>query len=100
MVNLFSVVAIDEPETDSMGHDDAMMAEHLDRRAALQVGTGLFGLSLPSYLAAARAGQVLDWVSAGKLNIRVGKRFALSEAAQAHRALESRQTTGKVLLIP
>ncbi|MBQ15869.1 MAG: hypothetical protein CMJ65_01965 [Planctomycetaceae bacterium] len=59
MVNLFSVVAIDEPETDSMGHDDAMMAEHLDRRAALQVGTGLFGLSLPSYLAAARAGQVL-----------------------------------------
>ncbi len=48
----------------------------------------------------ARAGQVLGWVSEGKLKVRVGKRFALSEAAQAHRALEGRQTTGKVLLIP
>ena len=48
----------------------------------------------------ARAGQVLGWVSEGKLKVRVGERFALSEAAQAHRALEGRQTTGKVLLIP
>jgi NADPH2:quinone reductase len=47
-----------------------------------------------------RAGQVLKWVASGKLKIRVGERFALSEAAQAHRALESRKTTGKVLLIP
>lgn len=48
----------------------------------------------------ARSGQVLGWVLEGKLKIRVGERFALSEAAQAHRALEGRQTTGKVLLIP
>ncbi len=47
-----------------------------------------------------RAGQVLGWVSEGKLKVRVGERFALSEAAQAHRALEGRKTTGKVLLIP
>ena len=32
--------------------------DQLTRRAALQLGTGLFGLSLPGYLAAARAGQV------------------------------------------
>ena len=35
-----------------------MMADNLTRRAALQVGTGLFGLSLPAYLAAARGGAV------------------------------------------
>ena len=46
------------------------------------------------------AGQVLGWVTQGKLKIRVGKRFALSEAGEAHRALEGRHTTGKVLLIP
>jgi len=47
-----------------------------------------------------RAGQVLNWVLEGKLKVRVGERFGLSEASKAHRALEGRQTTGKVLLIP
>ncbi|MEE8349118.1 MAG: quinone oxidoreductase, partial [Acidobacteriota bacterium] len=47
-----------------------------------------------------RAGEVLSWVAEGRLKVRVGERFALSEACQAHRALEARQTTGKVLLIP
>jgi NADPH2:quinone reductase len=48
----------------------------------------------------ARAGDVLSWIAAGKLKVRVGLELPLSRAADAHRALEGRQTTGKVLLIP
>src|SRR5712691_785717 len=48
----------------------------------------------------ARAGEVLDWVREGKLALRIGHEFPLAEAAEAHRQLEARQTTGKLLLIP
>lgn len=47
-----------------------------------------------------RATEVLTWVAAGDLDVRVGARFALADAAEAHRALEGRKTTGKVLLLP
>ena len=48
----------------------------------------------------ARAGDVLSWVKSGELKLRVEHVFALSEAAEAHRQLASRATTGKLLLIP
>jgi NADPH2:quinone reductase len=48
----------------------------------------------------ARARDVLGAVASGELEVRIGKTFALAEAAAAHGALEGRQTTGKVLLIP
>jgi NADPH2:quinone reductase len=47
-----------------------------------------------------RAADVLGSVTRGELNIRIGERFALERAEDAHRALEGRLTTGKVLLIP
>jgi NADPH2:quinone reductase len=47
-----------------------------------------------------RAGDVLGWVKSGELKLRVEHVFPLAEAAEAHRQLESRATTGKVLLIP
>jgi len=47
-----------------------------------------------------RAEAVLKWVSSGDLKVHVSETFALAEAAQAHRALEGRKTTGKVLLVP
>ena len=47
-----------------------------------------------------RASEVLTWVTAGELKLRIEKTFPLAEAAQAHRQLEGRKTTGKVLLIP
>ena len=47
-----------------------------------------------------RAGDLFNWITAGRLNITIGNSFPLSEAAQAHRALESRQSVGKILLIP
>ena len=48
----------------------------------------------------ARAGEVLSWVGDGRLKLRIGKEFPLRDAAEAHRALEGRLTTGKVLLVP
>ncbi len=47
----------------------------------------------------ARAGDLFGWVAAGKLKVRVGATFPLAQAADAHRALEGRATTGKVLLL-
>jgi NADPH2:quinone reductase len=48
----------------------------------------------------ARAGEVLAWVRNGRLKLRLEHDFPLAEAAAAHRALEGRTTTGKILLIP
>ena len=47
-----------------------------------------------------RAGEVLGWVRDGSLKVRIDRELPLADAAEAHRALEGRQTTGKVLLIP
>jgi NADPH2:quinone reductase len=47
-----------------------------------------------------RADDVLSWVSKGELKLRIEKTFALSDAGEAHRELESRRTTGKLLIIP
>jgi NADPH2:quinone reductase len=47
-----------------------------------------------------RALEVLEWVADGSLKLRIGREFPLAAAAEAHRALEGRETTGKVLLIP
>jgi NADPH2:quinone reductase len=47
-----------------------------------------------------RAGDLFEWISSGTLKLRIDRTFPLQDAADAHRALEGRQTTGKVLLIP
>ena len=48
----------------------------------------------------ARADATFRAVLDGSLRVRVGRTFPLAEARAAHQALESRQTTGKILLIP
>ncbi len=48
----------------------------------------------------ARAGAVLGAVASGELELRIGARFPLERAADAHRALEGRASTGKLLLEP
>ena len=47
-----------------------------------------------------RANDILGWVNSGKLDIRIDRTVPLAEAAEAHRALESRATKGKVLIAP
>ena len=47
-----------------------------------------------------RANEVLEWVAAGQLKLHIGLTLPLSEAQEAHRQLEGRLTTGKILLTP
>jgi NADPH2:quinone reductase len=61
--------------------------------------------SLMSYIATReelmmRSGAVFGMIAAGKLKLRIDHMYPLAEAQQAHRDLEGRKTTGKLLLIP
>ena len=61
--------------------------------------------SLTHYIATreelvARSGAVFGMIAAGNLKLRIGHTYPLDEAQQAHRDLEGRKTTGKLLLIP
>jgi NADPH2:quinone reductase len=61
--------------------------------------------SLAHYIATrdelqARARDILGWVADGSLRVRVGGEYPLADAARAHHDLESRATSGKLLLIP
>lgn len=47
-----------------------------------------------------RAGELFDWIGSGDIDLRIELTFPLADAAEAHRQLEGRKTTGKVLLIP
>lgn len=48
----------------------------------------------------ARAAQLFDWVIAGQLKVTIGGVYPLADAALAHAAMESRKSTGKLLLVP
>ena len=48
----------------------------------------------------ARTDEVFGWVASGQLRVSVGGRYPLTDAARAHEDLESRRTTGKLLLFP
>jgi NADPH2:quinone reductase len=47
-----------------------------------------------------RSSELLGWIVDGKITLRVDHEFPLEQAAEAHRQLEGRKTTGKILLIP
>ncbi|MEE9417312.1 MAG: zinc-binding dehydrogenase, partial [Acidimicrobiales bacterium] len=71
-------------------------------------GNGSLFLTRPSlfdYIATAaefetKTSQLLTQVASGALEVRIGARLRLAEAALAHELLESRATTGKLILIP
>jgi NADPH2:quinone reductase len=80
--------------------------------APLELGTlaakGSLFLTRPSLLHYAatrqeteeRASAVFGMIKAGKLKLRIERSYPLEQAVQAHRDLQSRKTTGKLLLIP
>jgi NADPH2:quinone reductase len=47
-----------------------------------------------------RSSDLFQWIADGRLKVRIHRQYALADAAQAHRDLEARQTTGKLLLKP
>jgi len=73
-----------------------------------RLGKGSFFLTRPSifhYTATrtellARSRDLFDWVTSGGLGVRIDRTVPLDQAADAHRALSGRATTGKVLLVP
>jgi NADPH:quinone reductase len=73
----------------------------------LNSGGSLFATrpTLAHYVAEAeelrwRAGEVFDWIASGELDVRIGGRYPLADAARAQQDLAARRTTGKLLLIP
>ena len=68
---------------------------------SIKIGYGVFLDHIPTpELLRARSARLFDWIVDGKLKIRIGGEYPLSEAAQAHAHMESRKTTGKLLLVP
>lgn len=61
---------------------------------------GLFDYVATSEDLQRRARDLFSWVVDGHLDVRVDARYRLADAADAHRALEGRTTTGKVILTP
>jgi NADPH2:quinone reductase len=47
-----------------------------------------------------RAGELLDAIAAGTINVTVSERYRLEDAEQAHRDLQARKTSGSVVLVP
>ena len=77
----------------------------VDPRMLMDTSKSLTGGDLWNVLTSAderrsRAGELFGWVRSGRLRVPVDSRFALADGAQAHARLESRASTGKVLLIP
>ena len=68
---------------------------------SIKIGYGVFldHIHTPELLRA-RSAQLFDWIAQGKLKIRIGGEYRLAEAAKAHGDMESRGTTGKLLLVP
>ena len=47
-----------------------------------------------------RAADLFAWIAAGELDVRIGGRYPLADAARAQADLASRATTGKLILTP
>jgi NADPH2:quinone reductase len=68
---------------------------------SIKLGYGVFfdHIFTPELLRT-RANQLFDWIREGKLKVQIGATHPLAEAAAAHGAMESRSSTGKLLLLP
>ena len=68
---------------------------------SIRIGYAIFldHIHTPALLRA-RSAQLFDWITAGKLRVRIGGEYPLADAARAHADIESRKTTGKLLLVP
>jgi NADPH:quinone reductase len=83
------------------GQPDPLVLQDLAGHGSLYVQRPTLGTyTRTPELLRERAGAVLDLVAAGRLDVRIGGSYPLSDARQAHQDLEGRRTTGKLLLTP
>jgi NADPH:quinone reductase len=68
---------------------------------SIKIGYAIFfdHIHTPELLRA-RSARLFDWITEGKLRVRIGGEYPLANAAKAHADMESRKTTGKLLLVP
>lgn len=68
---------------------------------SIKIGYAVFldHIHTPELLRAHTA-RLFDWIAEGKLSVQVGGEYALADAARAQADMESRRTTGKLLLVP
>jgi NADPH2:quinone reductase len=68
---------------------------------SIKIGYAIFfdHIHTPELLRA-RSAQLFDWITEGNLRVRIGGEYPLANAARAHADMESRKTTGKLLLVP
>lgn len=68
---------------------------------SIKIGYATFFDHIPTPgLLRARSAQLFDWIAERKLNVRIGGEYRLADAATAHANLESRKSTGKLVLVP
>ena len=68
---------------------------------SIKIGYAVFSDSIYTpELLRERTGQLFDWIREGKLSVTIGGEYPLADAARAHTDMESRTTTGKLLLAP
>jgi NADPH:quinone reductase len=68
---------------------------------SIKIGYAVFSDHIHSpELLRAHSAQLFDWIAEGKLKVRIGCEYRLADAAKAHADMESRKTTGKLLLVP
>ncbi|WCT14826.1 quinone oxidoreductase family protein [Mucilaginibacter jinjuensis] len=77
----------------------------IDPRMLMDTSKTITGGDLWSYLTSAeerlkRSAELFNWIEQGVISVDISRKFALSDGAAAHAFLESRQSTGKILLIP
>ena len=85
----------------SSGTVDALPLNELAKRGSLYVTRPTLWSYVTNRAEVETASKELfDLVVSGKLSIEIGQRFALADAAEAHRALEGRRTTGSTILVP
>ena len=72
----------------------------LNRKSLFLTRPGLADYTTTRQELLQRADDVLGWVRSGQLKLRIHDTFPLKDAAEAHRQLEGRATTGKLLLVP
>jgi len=68
---------------------------------SIKIGYAVYSDHIPTpALLLSHTAQLFDWITSGQLKIRIGGEYPLADAAQAHADMESRTTTGKLLLVP
>ncbi|UVK41299.1 quinone oxidoreductase [Mesorhizobium sp. AR10] len=68
---------------------------------SIKIGYAVFFDHIPTPgLLRARSVQLFDWIAEGKLKVLIGGEYRLDDAATAHGDMESRKSTGKLVLVP